>query len=236
MRAPRRHVVGGQQPAMQHAARIEPFGLAAEAVDRLGDEALVERVMRRLALRRAVTAGRFGLGHEAPEEVPQCFVAEPAAGGGRATAGEIDRGAGRPGLAEQLGHVGDIGGEHRDDRIAAARIADRRLQNVGERHRAMIAEQHEPAAHRARHHRGEKPGAGDEIEAEFLVACDRRRRRGWALGTQHLRRLFLGAPEDDRHVAARSILVRLDDLEDEARRGRRVEGVAAALEHGHAGG
>ena len=40
-------------------------------------------------------------------------------------------------------------------------------------------------------------------------------------------------PEDRRQVAARPVQVRLDDLEREARRDGRVEGVAAALEHGH---
>src|SRR5262249_61869513 len=75
-----------------------------------------------------------------------------------------------------------------------------------------------------------------EIEAERAEVLDGRRRRQHALAADRLRPTALGAPDQDRHVAARSVQVRLHDLEHETRGDRRVEGVAAALEDAHAGG
>ena len=54
-----------------------------------------------------------------------------------------------------------------------------------------------------------------------------------ALAADHRRRSDIVALENDRHLAARPDEVRLDDLQHEARSSCRVEGIAAALEHGH---
>jgi hypothetical protein len=69
--------------------------------------------------------------------------------------------------------------------------------------------------------------------AERAEALDRRGGGRDALGAKHERLPSFRAPEDDRQVAARPVQVRLDDLQREARRGRGVERVAAALEHRH---
>ena len=56
-----------------------------------------------------------------------------------------------------------------------------------------------------------------------------------ALPAQGERLAASGRPEDRGHLPARPVQVRLDDLQHEARRDRRIERVAAALEHGHPG-
>ncbi len=115
------------------------------------------------------------------------------------------------------------------------RVADRELEHVPETPGAEVAEQEQPAAERAGHAGGEHAGARDQLVAELVEALDRRRRRRDALPAQRERLAAIGRPEDGRHLAARPVQVRLDDLEHEARRDGGVEGVAAALEHGHPG-
>ena len=57
-----------------------------------------------------------------------------------------------------------------------------------------------------------------------------------ALAADHPHPVFPRVVEQDRHFAGRAVQVRLDHLKHEAGRYRRVEGVAALFQHGHAGG
>src|SRR5439155_11438697 len=87
----------------------------------------------------------------------------------------------------------------------------------------------------ARHAGGEDAGSRHELVTERAEAVDRRRSRRDALRAEDERLATFGAPEDRGQVAARPVRVRLDDLEREAGGDDGVEGVAAALEHGHPG-
>ena len=62
-----------------------------------------------------------------------------------------------------------------------------------------------------------------------------RRGRG-ALAANDPQPLLLRAPDQRRHVAAGPVQVRLHYLQRETGRHRRVECVAALLQHGHCGG
>ena len=62
------------------------------------------------------------------------------------------------------------------------------------------------------------------------------RRGGRALAAEHLDLAGLGRVEHRRHLARRADQMRLDDLQDEAGGDAGVEGVAARLQHRHAGG
>ena len=98
----------------------------------------------------------------------------------------------------------------------------------------MLAQHRDPAAERAGHDRGQRPGAGDELEPELVaVTLDRRRARRRALRAEDERPLAAGGPEERGQVAAGPVQVRLDDLQREAGRDGRVERVSALLEHGH---
>ena len=54
------------------------------------------------------------------------------------------------------------------------------------------------------------------------------------MAADHLGPTALRVMDDDRHVSARAVKMRLDNLQGEGGRDARVEGVAAALEHPHA--
>ena len=80
------------------------------------------------------------------------------------------------------------------------------------------------------------PVPGHELVPELAVALDRGGGGSDALAAERDRLAAGDRPEQRRHLAAGSVQVRLDDLERESGRDRRVERVAAALEHGHPGG
>ena len=156
-RAPRGEVAAVEQAAV----------LAAEAVDRVCDEALVEDVPRALDLGLAVAAQR--LGHDPAVRRRQLPVPEQLA---RLRRRQVQLRRPRPVPQERLGPA-DRRRDARDDRIAVLGVADRELEHVGEAHRPEVAQEQHPAVERAGDARGEQPGAGDEVVAELPVALDR---------------------------------------------------------------
>ena len=210
-RRPARQVVAGEQPVL------------VRGEDRLRHPAAVERVARRVDARLARAAARA---REPLERLGQRAVAEQPAGLGHRG---VELGRARPLGRQPLRRRADP----RHDRVAPARVSDRRLQHVRQLPRAEVAQHQAPGVERARHDGGVRPLARHEIEAERPVRVDRRRLRRRPLPAHHDRLAALHGPHDRRHVAARPVEVRLDHLQHEARRHRRVERVAAALEHRH---
>ncbi len=115
------------------------------------------------------------------------------------------------------------------------RVADRELEHVLEPPRAELLQQQQPAAERAGDAGREHAGAGDELVAELVVALDRGGAGRDALAAERDRLAPVDREEERGHLAARPVQVRLDDLQRQAGRDRRVERVAAALEHRHPG-
>ncbi|MDQ0375760.1 hypothetical protein J2X26_004098 [Cellulomonas humilata] len=120
-----------------------------------------------------------------------------------------------------------------DQRIAVARVADGRGEDVGQREGAVPREQVEPGAERPGDHRGEVPGAGDEVQAQVPVGVDGRGGGRGALPADHEGVPVVGAVADDRGVAAGAVQVWLDDAQREAGGHRGVERVAAGLQDPH---
>ena len=112
------------------------------------------------------------------------------------------------------------------------------LQHVAQAHRAVVAQEQHPAVEDPRHHRGEEPGPGHELEPERAIMGDGGPLRCRTLPTDDLAALQGRTPEDDGRVAAEPVLVGLDHLQGEGRGCGRVEGVATLLEarHGDGGG
>ena len=162
--------------------------------DRLGDEAAVEDVARGLEL-------AVRLGEHAAIGRSQVAVAEELA---CLRNGQVQLRRRRPLVAEDLLHPLDRAHDPRHERVAALRVADRRLQHVGERQRAELAQQQEPGVEGARHAGRQQPGPRHELVAELAETLDRRRgrRRALAVDDEHL--VALGAVEQDRHLAARA--------------------------------
>ena len=219
-RLPVAQILLGEQPGVTHAGAVHPLPLL-ERDDRFGDEAAVP------LLHRVVRLG------EAAVRLRELRVSVQAAG---LRNRQIDLGRGRPLVAEQLLDVADGARDRRNDRIAVLRVVDRVLRHLGERQRAVIPQHRHPAAERAGDDGGERPGAGDERQPELVaVARDRRRARRRPLRAEHDRLAALDREQDRRQIAARPVQMRLDHLQRQPGRDRRVERVAALLEHRHAG-
>ena len=137
-------------------------------------------------------------------------------------------------IAEKIFHGRDRRAGALDDRMTIARIGNRRRQHVGRTHRSVVAQQQHPGVEHSRHAGREQPGARHDIEAELGEARDGRRGGRRPLPADHLRLAALHVVQNDRNVAARSVEMRLDHLQHEGRRNRRIESVAAFLERGHA--
>ena len=216
---------------MPHAGRVHRLG-AREAVDRVGDEALVPESARAFELPLARAAPRF----VDDACVRRCSVRVPEErSGARDAVPEEDVGRGRPFLAEDLLDPGDRPADRRHDREALLRVADRELEHVGEPPGAEFAQHQQPSVESTRDDGGQEARARDEVEVELAEALDRRCRRRCPLAADDQHLVAVGGVDDRRQVAGRAVQVRLDDLEHEAGGDGRVEGVAAPFEDGHAG-
>ena len=235
-RLPARHVVGREHAAMRRAADVHDFLGAAELVDRFRHKTVRPGFSRALDLRDAVGAGAFGLFQDAGVGFRELLVGEQRAGPRHFVVRQVDRGRCRPVLAEQF--LDDLDGRRRalDQRIAVAGVGDRGLQHVAQPHRAVIAQQQHPGFERAGNAGGEKPGAGHHLQAFALVMRDGCLRRRGALAADHLGAAALGVVDDDRHVAAGTVQMRLDHLQREGGGNTGVEGVAAFFQDAHADG
>jgi hypothetical protein len=135
-------------------------------------------------------------------------------------------------LSEQRRHPADRGGRLRQQGVTVARVADRVREHLAELPAAVIAQQQQPCVDRPGHGRGESARAGDEIEALAPEMLDRGSLGRRALPHEDDGARGIGRGREDAHeVAARAVQVRLHDVQHEASRDGRVEGVPAALEH-----
>ena len=149
---------------------------------------------------------------------------------------QVDRGRARPFQAEHVGHDADRLADPARHRVAVLGIADCRPQDVGERHRPMVAQQPHPGAERSWHRGGEQAAAGDQIEPELVEFGDRRGLRCHTLAADHIAATVGLAPHQHRRLAERAVGARLDHLQCEAGGRCRIERVAALFEHAHADG
>ena len=139
-------------------------------------------------------------------------------------------------VAKELGDRGDGGAGALDQRVTVLRVADRGREHLGKRHGSVVAQQQHPGLERAGHAGGEEAGAGHEIESLAAIMRDGGGGRRRSLTADHLRLAAPHVVNNDRHVAARTVEMRLDHLQRERRRHRRIEGVAALLQRRHADG
>src|SRR5438270_13262970 len=115
-----------------------------------------------------------------------------------------------------------------DRRVAVLGIADRRAENLVERHRPVIAQQPHQRAEGRGNCGGQQPGAGYQIEAELLTKpFDRRRSWRYTLTADHLAATVRLAPHQDRRLAERAVEMRFDHLQHKAGYRSRVERGAA---------
>ena len=218
-RAPGGHVGSGQEPALG----------CAEAVDLLRDEALVPREPRLLDLLLARPAA--ALLDDAAIGRSERGVPEERARFGRREVEVAGAGPARDELLVQLDGRPDALVE----RVATLRVADGELEDVFDAPGPEVAQEEQPAPECPWDAGCEDARTRDELVPELVEALDRRRGGRDTLPAERQRLSPVGRPEDRRDLASRPVQVRLDDLQHEPGRDRRVERVAPALEHRHPG-
>ena len=228
-------VVGAQQAGVPFARGVDEFVLGAEGLDGLGDEAPVPAVPRPLDLRLAAAAGALGLLQDPCVGIGEGRVAEQRPGAGRPAGTEIQCRRCRPGGLEERPALGDGVGAARRQGEAVTGVADGVLEDVAWRHGAVVAEQDHPAVEGAGHHQRQQAGAGYAVETEVAVGLGRRLGRRRALAAQANDFVGIGLAEQRRHLTGGAVHVGLHHLQGEAHGAGRVEGVAAVLQHRHAG-
>ena len=227
-------VGAAQEAAVNVSADVKPLRRGEEAIDRVGHEALVPGPAGRLDLGLAAAAGGLGFAQDAAVSGGDPGTPEKAACGGH-TIRQPDLRRLRPVLAEHRLHTGDGVGDAGHHRPAVLGVAQGRLHDLAETPGAEPLQQQQPATEGARHAGGKQAGAGDHVQAQRADSLDAGHGRSHSLTANHLDALVAGAVEDHRQVAARPVQMRLHDLEHEAGGDGGVEGVATALQHGHAG-
>jgi hypothetical protein len=99
----------------------------------------------------------------------------------------------------------------------------------------VVAQHQHPGIEGAGHDGRQQSRSRNQIEPEGATGPDGRGSRRYALPADDVDAVVLHTVEQDRHVAAGPVEMRLDDLQREAGRHRGVEGIAALLEDRHAG-
>ena len=107
--------------------------------------------------------------------------------------------------------------------------------HIGQRPGAMVFEQPHPGPKRTGHGGGQQADAGHLFHAPFFEISRCGRLRCAALACDHLGLAKAFTPHHDGHFTAWAIQVGLDHLQHHAACHRRIEGIAAALEHPHGG-
>jgi hypothetical protein len=232
-RHPARHVIRREDALVRRARDIHDGLRAAELVDRFRHEAMRPGFSRALDLRDTVGARAFGLFEDAGIGLGELWVGEDGAGLRHFVVRQVDCGRSRPVLAEQLFHGLDGGAGALDQRIAIAGIGYRGFQHVAQPHCAVVAQQQHPGFERAGNAGREEAGAGHHFQSLALVMRDRRLGRRRPLAADDFGAATLDVMHDDRHVAARTVQMRLDHLQSKGGRNPGVKGVAAFLQRRH---
>ena len=174
-RLERGEVVGREQAAMRATRAVRHLGPLAERADRLRDEAAIPRVARRLDLSVAIGRRRFGLVQDARvrrQRVPGGGRATTAPGAGSQVSADVGQSARNVDSSDAIDSR-----DARQDGMAVARVADRRLEHVAKRCRPELEQHPKPGVERTRHAGGEQTRSGDEVEPELAKTVGRRSRR-----------------------------------------------------------
>jgi hypothetical protein len=233
---PARHIVGGKHAAVALSARVHHLLRAAETINRLRDEAPRPGFSCLLDLRDPVAAGAFSFREDADTGRRQRLVGEQRSRRRYRPVRQIHCRRRRPMLAEKFRDRCDGGMGTLNQRMAVLRISDRRRDDLAQRHGAVVAQQEHPGLEGSRHASGKKAAAGHEVEPFAAVMRDGCAGRRRSLAADYFR---LAAPHlinDDRHIAARAVEMRFDDLKRECGGNCGVEGVPPLLQRCHADG
>ena len=228
-RLPGRHVVEGQEPGVLAAAGVGD-GILDEGDDGLGDLAAVEQVGRGL------DAGHPALG--APllvgaahllENLRPVRVAQQLTGCRRGPTGQVDPARGRVLVAVLGGVVAQRRGQLRVHGEAVLRQVDGRLEDLREPEPAEAGHRERPGADHRGHAGRQVPVPGHQVDAVLPAPVDGERLRRPAHAAELEHPLLLSRIDQRRHLAADAVALRLQQIEAEAHRRGRVDGVPPLL-------
>ena len=209
---------------------LDPVGmLAVQVVHRDGPAFAVE-VLDDAAGDLAPVEGVAAAFGNLPVGPGEAGVAEHLSVARRPSAGQVGLAEILP-LGDGLRPVGPVGGDDLRDREPVFRVLDGRLQDLGQRHRAVPVEQSRPAVDRSGDAHRIRAMDGDLIDAAAGEEVEIHRFRREAAAVQPDQPVFLGQIGQDEHIAAGPGHHGLDDRQRRRRRHGGVERVAAPLQH-----
>ena len=217
-------------PAVRRRDRLDPVRMVGGEIVRRDETAAPLQVVRDRATDRAAVKRVASAARDLFERRGQRGILEDVAGRGRFPARQKD--FRRVRVARQhLRLVAPLPGDDLGDAIAVARVADRRLDRLRQRDRAVLRQQRVPAVHDAGDAHGQLATVGDLVEMTAAEFVERRRRRGAAARVEAVHALRPRVVHDREQVAADAVHRRLDDREHRGGGDRRVDRVAARLQH-----
>ncbi len=228
-RRPAGHVRTGEHAGMPLAGGVHPRR-GHELLHRLSHESRAPTLDR--SVDPPLPGQRRGGVQQPPVGRRQRGVGQPATDHRYASVRQILGRRGRPLLREQPLDAADRAGDLRQHGVPMLGVVDGEPEDLVQADRAVVAEQCQPGHRRTRNRSGEGTRPRYLVQPEFGECSDGRACGGGALAAQHRRRPA-GQREQQAHVSARPVQVRLDDLQGEAGGDGRIDGVPAGLQHRH---
>ena len=130
-------------------------------------------------------------------------------------------------LAKQLLNQRDRRIGALDQRMTMFGISDSGIEHLGERHAAVVAQQHHPRVEHSGHASGEQTSSRNDVDAFRTIMRNRRLRRRRALSADDIRAPALDVVKDHRNVATRSVEMGFDNLKGKGCCHCSIERVAA---------
>ena len=226
------HVGGSQHPAVVVADPVA-HRLLYERVDGFGHETFRPGHQHPLDLcfPPAVTTARSG---EQPfPGLGQGRVAPALTGVGHPPPDQPVCGRGGPVGLEQGAGTGHRRGRAAREGPAVAGVGQGRFQHLGNGPTAVVCQEGQPGRRGSGHDCGEQTAARDEVQTLAAIVLEGGTGGRRPLAAEHLHGSIGPRSKHDGHVAGGAVVVGLDHVQYEGRRHRRVEGVAASLEHRH---
>ena len=148
--------------------------------------------------------------------------------------GHPNRSRAWPFSLEKLGQAGDGVCDTWQDRVTIARIVDRGLHNLAQRHRAMIAQHQHPPIKGTGHHGRQQSRPRNKRQTLRAVVLHRCGCGCHTLRAQHINAACVDGIEDRWHIPCWTVQMRLHHLQGKRRRYSSIKRVAAFLEDTHA--
>ena len=225
--------------AGQHARVIAPARVAVRPLDEgrngVGDEARTPLEPSPVDLRLPGPTPGLTDGDQPLQRPRVGLVDEQPARDRNRTTGQPAVRRGGPVPLEQPVHLGDGRRSPGSQRVPAAGVEDREVEDVAQQPGAVVAQQQQPCFDSRGNGRREQSRTRNQVEVERVEVFDRRSSRRRPLTREDDRPPVVAPGEDGRHLTTGSVEMRLDHVQHEPGHHCGVERVPAPLQHRHRG-